>query len=308
MSNKKLISAQKPFRILVANIRGSGDPSRGPSGNPEILRSTFNMQNFVELPGRGPDTVSKNSKTPGTGTRVGLVSYTVSPVPVRASGTITVASNTFVGPTTVLLGQYVLTSGQDFTVAGATQATGTLTVVATPSVADITIGAATLTAAVGARTPGANDYDGTLGTPALIAADIIAAINDAANTFVAIATAASGGGAAVVLTAVPVGAAGNALALATTDVGDVTVSGVTFSGGIDAADNTAVNLAAAIDDLPDYSATALGDVVSVDGLFGPLGNYARFTSGGVSPQNLTFSPAEGTMSGAEPSIGPVDIT
>lgn len=41
-----------------------------------------------------------------------------------------------------------------------------------------------LTPAGGARTPGLNDYDNTLGAPNLIAADIAAAINDPANAFV----------------------------------------------------------------------------------------------------------------------------
>ena len=61
----------------------------------------------------------------------------------------------------------------------------TVTVIASPIPAGETliINGVTLTAVAGARTSGANDFDGSLGTPALIAAEIVAALNDPANSF-----------------------------------------------------------------------------------------------------------------------------
>lgn len=302
----RLITAQPKFKILVANIEGAGDPSRGI--NPVKVRTGFEKQNFPEI-ARG-DTAGRvqDPSTPGIGTHQGLLDYTVPPVPVGVSGTLTVADGDFTSAASLYIGEYILVSNEDYTAGVATQATGTLTVVATPSVADLTIGAGILTATAGARTPGSDDYDGTLGTPALIAADIIAAINDPANGFGAIATAASGGGAVVVLTAVPVGAAGNALALATTDAGDVTVSGATFTGGVDAPATTATNIAAAISALPDFSALAVADAVTITGPFGPNGNdiqFAAIYTGTV--QNFTLSPNDGFFAGGEPTIGPPTI-
>jgi hypothetical protein len=263
------------------------------------------LQYFPEIPGRGPETATASPQTPGVHTRVGHVAYTTSPLPVAATGTITVASDTFAGPTTILLGEFVLTTDEEFSTTGAAvQATGVLTVVATPSTATITIGGTALTDAGGARTPGSDDYDGTLATPALIAADIVAAINDGANSFAGIATAIDGGGGAVNLTAVPIGTLGNAVTLATSDVGDVTVSGALMTGGEDTTEVLATSLSDAIDVLPVYSAVAAASVVTVTGPFGIIGNHVVFKSDGSSPANFTFAPTDGSLAGAEPTIGP----
>lgn len=114
--SRKITSAQAPFKILVANLTGGSDPSRGPSGNPVKARSTFTQQFFIDVPGREPDNCSLVSSIPGFGTRTGHVEYTVSPIPVSASGTLTVANNTFSGPTTIQLGEYILTTDEDFAV------------------------------------------------------------------------------------------------------------------------------------------------------------------------------------------------
>jgi hypothetical protein len=53
-------------------------------------------------------TTPVQASTPGSGTRLGLLTYTNPGVPVRAQGTITVASNAFVGETWIVLGQYRL--------------------------------------------------------------------------------------------------------------------------------------------------------------------------------------------------------
>jgi hypothetical protein len=295
--SKKLTGAQKPFTVLVAHIRGGSDPSKGTAGNPVKVRTAMTMQHFVEVPGRGPKGVDQGT-TPGTATRLGHVQYTTDTLPVNATGTITVGTAALAGPTTVLLGNYVLTSGEDFAVV---QATATATVVAFPSTATLTVGGTALTDAGGARTPGSDDYDGTLGSAALIAADIVAAINDAANSFAAIATASDAGGGAITLTAVSLGGPGDAVTLTTSDAGDITVSGATFDGSVD---GTATNLAAAIS-FPGYSATSVDDVVTVTGPVGPEGNYALFRAGGSSPYVFTLSPDNGSMSGAEPALGPI---
>src|SRR3989344_5726966 len=197
---RKLTTASRPFTVLVANLSQGSDPSLGPAGNPSVTRSTFTTQRFHDIRGRGPETAGRQRNN----ARRGYVDYTTSPIPVGANGTITVASATFTGPTSIQLGQYTLVSGYDYTVGATAAATATATVVATPSTATLTIGGQALTDAAGARTPGNNDYDGTLGTEALIAADIVDAINDALNGFAAIATAVDAGGGAITLTAVPV--------------------------------------------------------------------------------------------------------
>ena len=114
--------------------------------------------------------------------------------------------------------------------AAVAQATQTITVVASPSVADITIGGKLLTAA-GSRGSGDNNYNGSAGSTALIVASIVAAINDSANHFAATATAVDASP-NVNLTAGTdyLGTAGNSISLATSDA-DVTVGGATFTGG-----------------------------------------------------------------------------
>lgn len=189
--NRKVIGGQKPFKILVANLKGSSDPSRGALFNPVKQRTGFEMQHFIEIGGRGEQTFPRSRSTPGTATRVGHNTYTVANTPVRGTGTITVASNVFLGPTSVTVGKYTFLSGYDF--------------------------------AIGA---GVND--------------------------------------------------------------------------------TATNLAAAINATLEYSAAAVAAVVTVDGVTGPLGNEVAFFAGGASPNNFTFSPPD-SMSSAEPYLGPVVI-
>jgi hypothetical protein len=192
MSSRRAVGAQKPFKMIIANLRGGGDPSKGASGNPVTIRKTYEQQMFIDLPGRGQDGVSDQGKTPGTATRSGGLLSTAAPA--GGTGTITVDSNTFTGPTDIHLGKYTLTSGDDF------------------------------------------------------------------------------------------------------DIG-VSVAA------------TATNLAAAIDVLPEFSAPVPGGaVVTVTGPVGPGGNNVMFHSGGFSPGNLLFSPGGGTLSGAEPSVGPPSIS
>lgn len=302
---QKLIGAQKPFTMLVGVVRGSSDPSKGPSGNPVMMRSTYKSQTFVEIGGRGPETNPRYASTLGSAPRSGLLTFTTPGVPLRGSGDITVAGNVFSGPTAVRVGQYLLASDEDFTPAADTQSTATLTVVATPSTATLTIGGVALTAVAGARTSGSNNYDGTLGTAHLIAVEISEAINDAANDFALIASANTPAAVIIILTAVTLkGTAGDAITLTTSDALDV--SKTAFAGGVNNTAGTATALGAAIDMLPEYSASVVGSVVSVLGPSGPLGNQVAFYSEGFNPTNFTFS-TDGHLEGAEPRMGPAVI-
>ena len=83
---------------------------------------------------------------------------------------------------------------------------GTITVAATPVPPGtvITYLGLTLTSVAGARTPGSNDFDGSLGTTALIAADMLAAIQDPANAWAGFVTS-SLSGSVISLTSIPLG-------------------------------------------------------------------------------------------------------
>ena len=183
---KKLITATPAFRMIAPVIRGGSDPSRGPAGNPEIIRNTYSQQHFTEVPGRGPATVDNQR-----GTRTLLGSLTGAST--GATGEVTVANNTFLGPTSLLLGEYTLTTGVDFEV----------------------------------------------------------------------------------------------------------------GGGVNA---TATNLGAAIDLLEGYSTSVVGPAVTITGPSGPVSNEVKFQASGVSPANFTLDPAEGSLSGGSPTIGPPVIT
>lgn len=118
-------------------------------------------------------------------------------------------------------------------------ATATLTVNSDPTDSSATIdfsqdffsptSVISLSPANGARSSGSNDYDNTLSTPTLIATNIAAAINDAANTFDTIMVA-SAVGPTVTLTATPAGPIGNQISI-TNDVPEITESDDHFTGG-----------------------------------------------------------------------------
>ena len=132
------------------------------------------------------------------------------------------------------LNNYVLArrhKGSGTVIADSTFATGTATVIAHPGTAGdtITVGGKVLTGFAGTRTSGSNNFNTALGTVTLIAADIVAAINDRANHFAAIVSATSSLG-VVTFKAVASGTAGNATTLSTVSAGRITVSGATFSG------------------------------------------------------------------------------
>jgi len=302
----RLITAQATPDILVANIDGASDPSQGL--NPVKVRTGFSRQNMPEVSQIGGVYTRTfeygrtfDRRSPGVHTLLGKLTGSY----VRASATVTVADNDFSAPATVYIGDYSFTSGIDYAVAVATQATGSVTVTTSPATATITVGGVNLTPAGGARTPGADNYNNTLGTTGAIAAEIAAALNDAANGFDTI-VAAVAVGAQVNLTAVAVGAAGNAVGIASSD-GTVTAVGGALSGGIDAVDNTATNIAAAIDGVGGLEAAAVGPTVTVTAPAGPNGNnvYVDAVYTGTV-QNFTVAPADWYMVGGQPYVGPPD--
>ena len=106
---KRAVTAQRPFTMIVAALRSGSDPSRGAIDNPIVAIETYTRQSFPEIPGRGPECFYAGIK--GTTTRTGLLSGT----PQNSTGgRITVASNAFLGPTSIQLGEYTLTTGDDF--------------------------------------------------------------------------------------------------------------------------------------------------------------------------------------------------
>ncbi len=169
-------------------------------------------------------------------------------------GTLATASITAAG---IRPGDTITLDGTVLTAAGAqvggaynfnegTRASGTATVAVTPSTATLTIGGIALTPAGGPRTPGNDDYDETLGTTDAIAADINAAINDPANSFLAtvLSTVLASD---VTIRAQTPGTVGNAITLASSD-GTITVSGATLAGGVGDNTTVAASIAAAIND------------------------------------------------------------
>ena len=121
----RLITAQPKFKILVANIEGAGDPSRGPSGNPVKVRTGFEKQLLPEVGRVGAVTRSPDYSTPGIHTYQGLLTYTTPLTPVGASGTVEVISNVFTADATLYLGEFTITSNDDYTPGGTTALTAT---------------------------------------------------------------------------------------------------------------------------------------------------------------------------------------
>jgi hypothetical protein len=303
----RFLTAQATPNVLVSNIEGAGDPSIGL--NPVKVRTGFVRQNMPEVSREGGVYTrifeygrTFDRRSPGVHTLQGRLTGSY----VRASADVTVTDNTFTSAATLFVGEYSFTSGVDFSVATATQATGSFTVTASPSTATLTIGGVNLTPAGGGRTPGANNYNNTLGTVNAIAAEIAAAINDLANGFDGFISAVAMGP-NIALTAIPLGALGNVIGTSSNN-GTVVASGATLTGGIDAVDNTSTNIAAAINGIGGYEAAAVGPTITVTAPFGPNGNNvfvdAEYTG---TVQNFTVVPGTWYMAGGQPYVGPPSI-
>lgn len=115
-----------------------------------------------------------------------------------------------------------------------TAATGTITITSAPVPpgTTITVDTVELTALAGSRAPGSDDFDGSLGTPALVAASLVEAINEG-SLFGFGVVEASVVGNVVTVTALTEGAAGNDILLDTSGA-DILLSGDTLTGGSDA--------------------------------------------------------------------------
>lgn len=119
----RLITAPAKFTVLVANLQGSGDPSRGTSGNPVKIRTGFTTQVLPEIARGSTRTQVDDPSSPGLHSRQGLLTCTVPGVPVGSSGVITVADNDFTAAAVLVLGEYTLTSNEDYTPGGTTALT-----------------------------------------------------------------------------------------------------------------------------------------------------------------------------------------
>jgi hypothetical protein len=192
----KVVSAQRPFTMLLGTLRQGSDPSLGPAGNPDVTRTTMTVQYMPEVAVKdGPDAVSLDNDARGLTTYRGNLLEPSGLGPQNATATVQVTSAVFEGPTSLILGQYTLTTDEDYIV-----------------------------------------------DPASVA-------------------------------------------------------------------NTTAALTTAIDDLPDYSAVDDGvDTITITGPVGLMGNMIVFRAAGVSPGNFTLAPTDGSLDGAEPTIGPVTFT
>jgi hypothetical protein len=115
-----------------------------------------------------------------------------------------------------------------------TFASGSFTLITSPLAAGdiLTIGGVTLTGVAGARTPGSDNFNATLTPDTALVAEIVAAINDPANSFGGLVTAIPGPAQVFVISSVS-GVVGNGVTLdaLTTPPGNVLTSGPTLVGG-----------------------------------------------------------------------------
>jgi hypothetical protein len=171
LMSRKLITGQPSYTLLVANLKGGSDPSKGKAGNPVKARTGITYQHFPEVQRvsleRG---FEEDPSTPGVDTLMGHVAYTADPVPVPGTTTITVADNDFSLPARLNVGGYILVSGEDFTVAGSTALTAVELAAAIDALPEFTApvpGGAIITV-TGPPGPGGNDiiieatYDGVV--------------------------------------------------------------------------------------------------------------------------------------------------
>lgn len=216
------------------------------------LRDNSGLGNVARVRGLSRATATGGGAGAGiSGPRLGTGLSSSASASVTLSG-VQYGDTLTLGGVTLTAGGTQVSGALDFNVG--VRATAIVTVAVSPAAATITFdagGAAggpfALTPAGGARTPGSDDYDNTLGTTALIAADILAALNDPLNSFAAVLSAAAGPGADdVTATWLTPGTAANALTVTSDDV-SVTVP-ATFAGGVGTDVTAATSLVAAITD------------------------------------------------------------
>jgi len=294
----KRTTAQHGYQLLVANFSGGGDPSQG--RNPVSIRHEFVYQHCPEIPGKtsefGPGTEAES--TPGLRTKMGTLDYTTPPMPLPSAATITVASTDFTAPASLLLSDFELVSDEDYNAATGTTYTneditntppnGALTLFDTtgpnfinvPANVPITPGTVTISWTSGGTVRSQTD-DGVGG---------FAGDGNPAGSAITYAT----GAITLDTAALPPDGATTILITYTADITPAEIG---------------TNLAAAIDALPGFNATALGPAITVVGPPGLDGLDLRFEAVyGGAVQNFTLNPADGSLAGAEPWLGPPDIT
>lgn len=115
--SRKITGAQKPFKMLVANLRQGSDPSKGTSGNPVKVRSSYESQMFPEIGGRGFQHQVRDGSTPGTSYRKGLLTNTGAGNPeFSIEFSATIAGPISQDPTRIIIGDIVVIPGVDFVV------------------------------------------------------------------------------------------------------------------------------------------------------------------------------------------------
>lgn len=295
----RLTTASAKFKILVANLDGSGDPSRG--RNPTKIRTGFSQQILSEVPREAVESRVQDPSMPGLHSSFGVVTAATPGVIVPAAGTILVTSANFAYPATVYLGQYTVTSDEDYDVSTGDVYTGEDI---TNTVPDGII--------VIWKTAGAGVGEGTIDVPAHVPIEpgtvTISWTSGAAAKSQTVDGAGvfSGDGNPAGST---INHATGAITLDTT--GDIPDAATTITIDYTTTVTTtivATRLAAAIASLPQFSASSVGATITVEGPPGALGNDTHFEAvyfGTV--ENFTLTPSADFMSGAEPYIGPPDI-
>jgi hypothetical protein len=279
----------------VANIEGAADPSHG--RNAVKVRTGFTRQHVVEVPRGVADERVLDARTPGAHTHLGLLTWTTPGVPVGASATVEVVDTDFTTPTTLLVGNFTVTSGDDFDVTTGTPHVGE-DITDTPPDGMIVVW----------KTAGATEAEGAILVPAHVpmepggvgigwvsGAVVKTQMVDADGVF-------TGDGN-------PTGSSINfttgAITLDTTGAAPDVSTGIsiTYTATVSDAD-IATNLAAAIDGLPGFSAAAVAEVVTVTGPAGPDGNELRCSAvyrGTV--QNYSITPTNGFLGDGLPRLG-----
>lgn len=117
----KTLGSQAPYTLLVANLDRPAFPEKGI--NAHKTRTGFRMSAIQSL-GAG-ETMQGGTMVP-VGTQLGLIDGYADGAPTRPQGTVTVANNTFAGPSAMLrVGKYTLVSNVHFAPGGGVNATAT---------------------------------------------------------------------------------------------------------------------------------------------------------------------------------------
>lgn len=297
----RFILAPPAFQVLVANLRGGSDPSRNVGGNPVKVRTGFRQQVFTEVARGGGVTRTDSPLSPGVHAHLGLLEYTLAPVPVVATGQVTVVSTNFASQAVLHLGEQKVYSGDDYDVTtGTTYPNEDITNTAPDGIIVIY------------KTAGAVPGEGVINVPAHVPIEAGSVTISWTSGAVAKSQADDGaGGFSGDGNAVgsSINYASGAIILDTTgDIPDAaTTIEITYTAEITLAE-VAANLAAHVDALPGFSASVVGVDVTVNGPFGLVGNDLPFVAqyrGAV--ENFTLTPSAGFFSGGEPVIGPPDL-